>query len=71
MTETGIRARLNHIKTTTMQNIKHQLEVIEIELVGIIAITRKPNLLFREVAEKRIAHLMAVKNELLKQLKPC
>ena len=49
---------------TNKQKINYQLEVLEIELTGIIAITRKPNLLFREIYEKRIANLLARKNEL-------
>jgi hypothetical protein len=50
------------------QNIARQLEVLEIELAGIIAITRKPNLLCRELYENRIALLLSRKNQLLQTL---
>jgi hypothetical protein len=47
-------------------NIKQQIEVLDIELSGIVAITRKPNLLYREMYENRISILIAKKNELIK-----
>ena len=53
---------------TNEQKINYQLQVLEIELTGIIAITRKPNLLFREIYEKRIAYLLSRKNELTTNL---
>jgi hypothetical protein len=50
----------------TNNNIKKQIEVLDIELTGIVAITRKPNLLYREMYENRISVLIAKKNELMK-----
>jgi hypothetical protein len=50
----------------TNNNIKKQIEVLDIELTGIVAITRKPNLLYREMYENRISVLIAKKNELIK-----
>ncbi len=49
-------------------NTAYQLQVLEIELTGIIALTRKPNLLYRELYENRIALLIARKNQLLEIL---
>lgn len=57
--------KITNMKNTN-NNIKKQIEVLDIELTGIVAITRKPNLLYREMYENRISVLIAKKNELMK-----
>jgi len=62
-------ASLNRDKMkNNTSNTAYQLQVLEIELTGIIALTRKPNLLYRELYENRIALLIARKNQLLEIL---